>query len=142
MSIITDARALSAIRTEWSAVVKVREHMRKLMTGPVGSIADGALHSVVYNLPLLLAFNVLEKVLRALKRQRQIPGSSEQLGDLLDMFQGDPSWLEWSVLRDGERRRQAIVGSGELFSGVECLTDIEAVEEQLGAWKILESGKG
>jgi hypothetical protein len=142
MPLITDARALATIRTEWAAVVKVREHMRKLMSGPVGSIADGALHSVVYNLPLLLAFNVLEKVLRALKRQRQIPGSSEQLGDLLDMFQGDPSWLEWSVLRDGERRRHAIGGSGELFSGVECLTDIEAVEEQLGAWEILESGRG
>jgi hypothetical protein len=142
MPLITDARALATIRIEWSAVVKVREHMRKLMTGPVGSIADGALHSVVYNLPLLLAFNVLEKVLRALKRQRQIPGSSEQLGDLLDMFQGDPSWLEWSVLRDGERRQHAIVASGELFSGVECLTDIQAVEEQLGAWEILESGRG
>ena len=87
MSLITDANALAMIRAEWSAVVKVREHMRKLMTGPVGSIADGALHSVVYNLPLLLAFNVLERALRALKRQRQIPGSSEQLGDLLDMFQ-------------------------------------------------------
>ena len=141
MSLITDANALAIIRAEWSAVVKVREHMRKLMTGPVGSIADGALHSVVYNLPLLLAFNVLERALRALKRQRQIPGSSEQLGDLLDMFQGDPSWLEWSVLRDGERRCHAIVHSGELFSGVECLADIEAVEEQLGAWEILEPGR-
>jgi hypothetical protein len=138
MPLIIDANAVATIRTEWSAVVKVREHMRHLMAGPVGSIADGALHSVVYNLPLLLAFNVLERALRALKRQRQIAGSSEQLGDLMDLFQGDPSWLEWSVLRDGERRRHAIVHSGELFSGVECLADIEAVEEQLGAWEILE----
>jgi hypothetical protein len=139
MPLITDVSALSTIRTEWSAVVAVREHMRKLMAGPVGSISDGALHSVVYNLPLLLAFNVLERALRALKRQRQVPGSSEQLGDLMDMFQGDPSWLEWSVLRDGERRRHAIACTGELFSGVECLADIDAVEEQLRAWGILES---
>jgi len=137
MALITDVTALSAIRSEWSAVVKVRERMRNLMAGPVGSIADGALHSVVYNLPFLLAFNVLEKVLRALRKQRQVPGSSEQLGELMDTFQGDPSWLEWSVLRDGERRRNAIAHAGELFSGVECLTDIEAVEEQLGAWEIL-----
>jgi hypothetical protein len=139
MAIITDATALSTVRSEWSAVVKVTERMRKLMAGPVGSIADGALHSVVYNLPLLLAFNVLEKVLRALKKQRQIPDSGEQLGDLMDIFQGDPSWLEWSVLRDGERRRNAITHAGELFSGVECLADIDAVEQQLGAWGILES---
>jgi hypothetical protein len=138
MPLITDATALSAIRSEWSAVVKVRDRMRKLMAGPVGSIADGTLHSVVYNLPLLLAFDVLEKVLRALKKQRQVPGSSEQLGDLMDVFQGDPSWLEWSVLRDGERRRHAITHAGELFSGVECIADIAAVEEQLAVWEILE----
>jgi hypothetical protein len=138
MSLITDHAALSSIRSEWSAVVTVRERMRRLMAGPVGSISDGALHSVVYNLPLLLAFNVLERVLRALKKQRQIPGHSERLGDLMDVFQGDPSWLEWSVLRDGERRRHAIEHDGELFSGVECLADIAAVEEQLGAWQLLE----
>jgi hypothetical protein len=138
MPLITDHAALSTIRSEWSAVVTVRERMRKLMAGPVGSISDGALHSVVYNLPLLLAFNVLERVLRALKKQRQIPGHSEQLGDLMDVFQGDPSWLEWSVLRDGERRRHAIEHDGELFSGVECLADIAAVEEQLSAWQLLE----
>ena len=137
MPLITDQVALLAIRSEWSAVVRVRERMRKLMTGPVGSISDGALHSVVYNLPLLLAFNVLERVLQALKKQRQIPGHGERLGELMDTFQGDPSWLEWSVLRDGERRRHAIEHDGELFLGVECLADIAAVEEQLGAWQLV-----
>jgi hypothetical protein len=137
MSLITDQAALRAIRSEWSAVVRVRERMGKLMAGPVGSIADGALQSVVYNLPLLLAFNVLERVLQALKKQRQIPGHGERLGELLDIFQGDPSWLEWSVLRDGERRRHAIEHDGELFPGVDCLADIAAVEEQLAAWQLL-----
>jgi hypothetical protein len=137
MALITDAGAVAAIRSEWSAVVTVRERMRNLMAGPVGSIADGALYSVVYNLPLLLAFNVLERVLRTLKKQRQIPGQEQQLGELMDLFQGDPSWLEWSVLRDGERRRHAITHTGELFSGVECLADIAAVEEQLAAWGLL-----
>ena len=137
MSFITDQAALVAIRSEWSAVVRVRERMRKLMTGPVGSISDGALQSVVYNLPLLLAFNVLEKVLQALRKQRQIPGHGERLGELMDIFQGDPSWLEWSVLRDGERRRHAIEHDGELFAGVDCLADIAAVEEQLEAWQLL-----
>jgi hypothetical protein len=139
MALITNATALAAIRSEWSAVLKVRERMNRLMAGPVGSVADGALHSVVYNLPLLLAFDVLGKVLRALKRQRQVPGERDQLGDLMDIFQGDPSWLEWSVLRDGVRRRNAIAYAGELFPGVECLADIEAVEEQLREWQILES---
>jgi hypothetical protein len=138
MALITDAHALAAIRSEWSAVVRMRERMNKLMVGPVGSVADGALHSVVYNLPLLLAFDVLGKVLRALKKQRQVPGERDQMGDLMDIFQGDPSWLEWSVLRDGVRRRNAIAYAGELFSGVECLADIEAVEEQLREWEILE----
>lgn len=138
MALITDAHALAAIRSEWSAVVRMRERMNKLMVGPVGSVADGALHSVVYNLPLLLAFDVLGKVLRALKKQRQVPGERDQIGDLMDIFQGDPSWLEWSVLRDGVRRRNAIAYAGELFSGVECLADIEAVEEQLREWEILE----
>lgn len=138
MALITNAHALAAIRSEWSAVVRMRERMNKLMVGPVGSVADGALHSVVYNLPLLLAFDVLGKVLRALKKQRQVPGERDQMGDLMDIFQGDPSWLEWSVLRDGVRRRNAIAYAGELFSGVECLADIEAVEEQLREWEILE----
>jgi hypothetical protein len=138
MALITDAHALAAIRSDWSAVVRMRERMNKLMVGPVGSVADGALHSVVYNLPLLLAFDVLGKVLRALKKQRQLPGERDQIGDLMDIFQGDPSWLEWSVLRDGVRRRNAIAYAGELFSGVDCLADIEAVEEQLREWEILE----
>jgi hypothetical protein len=137
MAIISDSAAVAALRSEWSAVVQVRDRISKLMAGPLGSVADSTLHSVVYNLPLLLAFNVLEKVLRAVKKQRQIPGNSEQLGDLMDLLQGDPSWQEWSVLRDGERRRHAIIHTGELFSGVECLADIAAVEEQLGAWGML-----
>jgi len=137
MALITDVGALAAIGSEWSAAVTVRERMRNLMAGPVGSVADGALYSVVYNLPLLLAFNVLETVLQALKKQRQIPGHGERLGELMDTFQGDPSWLEWSVLRDGERRRHAIEHDGELFPGVDCLADIAAVEEQLAAWQLL-----
>src|SRR3984885_15899189 len=104
MALISDAAALAALRSEWSAAVKVRERMNKLLGGPVGSVADGALHGVVYNLPLLLAFNVLERALRALKKQRQIPGHEHQLGELMDLFQGDPSWLGWSGFCDRARR--------------------------------------
>ena len=102
-----------------------------------GSITAPAIAKVIYNLPLLLAFDVLRTVLRAARKEGKIASKGTQLGDLMDAAQHALIWVDWHSLREGVRRRNGVAHDGELFSATECLQDIGNVRSQLIAWAII-----
>ena len=119
----------------------MRKRMKTLLAVTIaqGGVMAIKLRDVVYNLPMLLAFDVLRQVLLAAHKEGQFRCRRRQLGDLMDSAKTTLTWKDWDELRAGVRRRNEIAHEGKLFDNTECLKDIMNVQEQLVAWGIINA---
>jgi hypothetical protein len=136
---IKDAEAFADMKEQWNGVLLMREHMRKLVVGAFvfGGVMSPAAAKVVYNLPLLLAVDVLGQVLLQFRDEGRYPCNKSHVGPLMDASHTALDWENWQVLREIVRRRNKVAHDGELFDAEKRLADIELIETQLGAWGIL-----
>lgn len=111
VAMITDSVALEELAVEWEGVRKMRAQMQVLVTTTFvgGGFTAPALASVLYNLPLLLAFDVLRQVLLQLHREGKFASASRNLGPLMDASKNDLPWLDWGSLRQGATKRNQVV---------------------------------
>lgn len=119
----------------------MRDRMKLLVTATFagGAFTAPALAAVVYNLPLLLAFDVLGQVLAQLRDEAQITCARSQLGPLVDAAKSALPWLDWQAIRDGVHRRSEVAHDGVLLDSNMCVADIVCVEKQLIAWRIIDA---
>ena len=136
-----DQNTLQHLKLEWAGVAKMRERMRTLVvvTFATGAITGPALASVLYNLPLLLAFDVLQQTLAKARDQNFFPCSRDQLGVLMECAKDCLPWNDWPGLRDGVRRRNQVAHDGQLFSAEQCLLDVANIENQLVSWAVIDA---
>jgi hypothetical protein len=132
---IVNPSALSALQSEWQGVVRMRERVRHLVvsTFAFDSTQSPTFGDVLYNLPLVLAFDVLTQVLLHAKDEGRFTSSVNQLDDLMDSAKTAFSWIDWQHLRDGVTRRNEVAQSGKLFGDLQCLLYIARIEDQLAA---------
>jgi hypothetical protein len=119
----------------------MRQRMKVLVvvTFAGGALTGGALREILYNVPLLLAYDVLRDVLRQMKRERLFAAKSGDLGPLVDAAKGAVPWVDWDGIRKGVATRNEIAHKAQLRPGPACLEDIARIETQLVAWKILDN---
>lgn len=127
-------------QSDWVGVGKMFESMRRLV---VGSFVGGGLPTtpglakVVYNLPMLLAFDVLKNVVQSACVERGVRPNKK----LWEGAQSALPWKNWKELKAGVDRRNEIAHDGKLFGCSECCKDIANVQEQLVAWGIIDSAQ-
>jgi hypothetical protein len=138
---ITDPKTVSSLQAEWSGVLRMQERMKLLLVATFagGAFTSPALGGVVYNLPLLLAVDVLQQVLNVLKHQGAFQCHSSHLGPLVDAAKPALPWLDWQRIRDGVRRRNEVAHDGVLHDAQTCNADIAAIGSQLVAWGVLDA---
>ena len=136
---IVNSSSLEALQVEWDGVVRMRERMKLLViaTFAGGAFTAPALANVVYNLPLLLAFDVLKQVLLQARDDGRFTCSLGQLRNLMDSAKVALPWIDWESLREGVRRRNEVAHDGMFFESTQCLDDIANIEAQLVAWGII-----
>ena len=85
--------AVAYLKSEWSGVIKMRDRMKTLVvvTFATGAITGPALAGVVYNLPLLLAFDVLQQTLAKARDEKLFQCSRNQAGKFDGKLQELPS---------------------------------------------------
>ena len=134
------------VKSAWDGVVRMRERMDHIqMMAFAGGLFGGggagnALRDVLYNLPLLLAFDVLKQALAAARDENLFNCAARaSLGKLMKCGKDSLTWNDWKNLREGVRRRNAVAHDGELFGQKECQKDIASVEAQLIAWEIIDA---
>ena len=117
----------------------MRERMRHLVvsTFALNTLTSPVFGDILYNLPFLLAFDVLKQVLLQAKEDGQFIGSGYQLGDLMDGAKTSLPWIDWQCLQDGAKRQSEVARDGKLYGDVRCLQDIADIEAQLVAWRII-----
>jgi len=130
--------SVAKLQSEWNGVVKMRERMKTMAVVAFGSGAINAvaLQGVLYNLPLLLAFDVLKQALVCAKNEGKFCCKGTGLGALMKASRDSLDWISWTKVHDGVGRRDMVAHDGELFSADQCLSDIELVENQLKAWGV------
>ena len=130
---------VAELRNEWAGVVSMRDRMQLLVVATFGggAITGVALQHVLYNLPLLLAFDVLKQALEAARAEKVFTCRLRQLGDLMECAKSTLDWKDWTSLREGVRRRNEVAHDGKLFDGKQCLADIDNVEAQLRSWQVI-----
>jgi hypothetical protein len=125
------------IGTEWNGVELMLERMKKITVGSFGSLGGIGVGKVVYNLPLLLATDVLCQTLLLAKKQSLFESRNRTLGALVKDSKDSLPWLDWESIMGIVTKRNEIAHDGELFEGKLCVNAIEAIKQQLQSWQLL-----
>ena len=133
--------SVSSLQAEWQGVVQMRDRIRHLAITMFTLDARVSLTfgDVLYNLPLLLAFDVLRHVLIQAREDGYFTGSGYQLEELLLLAKTSLPWVDWQCLQDVVKRHNEVKHSGKLFGDVQCLRDIGDIETQLLSWGIIHA---
>ena len=136
---IMNPSAVAPLQVEWESVIRMRERIRQLVlsTFAFDISRSPAFGDVLYNLPFLLAFDVLKQVLLQARAAGLITGSGQQLADLIENARSSLPWMDWDGLREAVKRRNEVVQDGKLCGDAQCLEDISAIEAQLAAWAVI-----
>ena len=136
MAVISNGDELTKLCRDWEGAVRMRDRLQKQAGGASTGRAAVASPDAIYNLPLLLAFDVLRGALRAIKKEGRFSSEGNGLGSLMKAAANAIPWVDYKALRKGVKRRSAVARDGELFPAAVCLKDIENVSAQLRAWGI------
>jgi hypothetical protein len=136
---IANPSSLATLQAEWQGVVRMRERIRHLVVSTFTFDTKGspAFGDMLYNLPFLLAFDVLRQVLMQASDEGRFIGFRLELGDLMDSSKTSLSWTNWQCLREGVKRQNEVAHGGKLFGDIQCLQDIANIESQLVSWGII-----
>jgi len=140
---IVNVNSLATLQAEWQGAIRMRERMQQLVisTFAFDPITSPAFGNILYNLPLLLAFDVLKHVLLQAMEDEQFKSSGQRLSDLMDSAQSSLPWINWRSLREAVKRRNEVAHDGKLVGDTQCLQDIADVEAQLIAWGVLSAAE-
>ena len=133
---IHDLQAISEIAQDWRVVRKLCEEGRVWLAPGAGFISETTPEES-YNLPLVLAYTVLERVLRELCDQGEFTCKAWQLGKNMAASQNALPWQDYDLVNDGRCARNDLAHQAKLSSKADCLRFIEAVESELKAWGIV-----
>ena len=89
-----------------------------------------------YNLPLVLAYGVLDRVLNKLSDQGAFP-KEWNLGPKMATSQNVLPWQNYDLVDNGRVARNDLAHKAKLSSKADCLRFINAIEAELKAWGII-----
>ena len=136
---IVNPSAVTPLQVEWQGVLQMRSRIQHLVlsTFAFDIRRSPAFGDVLYNLPFLLAFEVLKQVLLQARAAGLITGSGQRLADLIESSKSSLPWMDWDGLHEAMNRRNEVLQEGKLCGDAQCLADIEAIEAQLAAWAVI-----
>ncbi len=136
---IVNPSAVTPLQVEWQGVLQMRSRIQHLVlsTFAFDIRRSPAFGDVLYNLPFLLAFEVLKQVLLQARAAGLITGSGQRLADLIESSKSSLPWMDWDGLHEAMNRRNEVLQEGKLCGDAQCLADIAAIEAQLAAWAVI-----
>ncbi len=134
---IDDPQTKSEIAQDWRGVRKLCESSHRQWVSWGGSVINETRPEDSYNLPLVLAYAVLDRVLRELRDQGEFTCKAWQLGKKMAASQNALPWQDYDLVNDGRVARNDLAHQAKLLSKADCLRFIDAVESELKAWGIV-----
>ena len=136
---ITDAAALEEIQRSWTGAESLRGKVQRAL---LGSFSEGASFVIfaadaAHNLPFMHSYAVLSDVLLQLAREGRFECKNIFLGKLLSESETQLRWINFRLIKEGADRRNDVAHRGEVLPRGDCWRYMDAIKEQLVAWKIV-----
>jgi len=133
---IHNRQTKSEIAQDWSVVRKLCNTAKTRYLPGFGVIVNTPPEEI-YNLPLVLAYAVLDRVLNVLRDQGEFSCKSWKLGAKMDASQNKLPWKDYCLVDKGRDARNELAHDAKLLSKADCLHFIDAIESELRAWSIV-----
>ena len=135
---ITDPKILASIRSQWRVVKRFCESSHVQYMSPSGAYINETPPERFFNLPLILAFSVLDQVLKELIQQGSVPRpNGGLLGAKMKSARSAIAWQNYNYVECGKDERNAVAHDGKLLDREACLAFVNAIEIELYAWQVL-----
>ena len=134
---LSDQRTKSEISRDWGVVRSLCTGSHRQWQVPGGPFINETRPAESYNLPLVLAFAVLDRVLNEFRDQDTFSCSKWQLGNKMAAARNALPWQNYDLVDEGRNKRNEIAHEATLFSKPDCLRYIDAVEAELKAWGLV-----
>jgi hypothetical protein len=132
--VIKDQNVRAEIAQEWRSV-RALVNWHRGHASPGGYILEKP-PDKFYNLPLVLAYAVLDDVLAQMINEHIFKcsknnGNCFNLGDKMKSSIGMLAWIDYTTIDDVRKKRNEVAHKGILHSQGVCLQYINAVEDEL-----------
>jgi hypothetical protein len=139
---IRDIQRRTDIAEQWAATEKLcsGSHRQSMVGGGLGAVMVNETPPESFlNLPLVLAYSVLDAALGAMIEEGifSCPGRAPMLGTKMAASRPYLRWANYREVDSGREARNRLAHHAELVSKPECLRFIAAVEEELREWAII-----
>jgi hypothetical protein len=137
-TMIADAAVLADIRQQWAAVKTLCQHSHRQYAAGTMFINETP-PADYYNLPFVLAFAVLDQVLKELKDQGlfSVSGQRPPLGTKMTASKPCLPWQDYDLVERGKDSRNELAHKAKLLTKAECLRHIAVIEKELMAWGVV-----
>lgn len=132
---IRDSTIRQELSEDWAVVRKL------CRSAPSYQISGGAYVNTTYpdeyyNLPLVLAYAVMEGCLNQMRDEGLFSCKDWKLGAKMEAARHLP-WCDYKLIEAGRNARNDLAHRGLLVNKAECLRYVEAIEAELKTWSVL-----
>ena len=133
---------LLSFSDQWSVIERQCQSSHRQWVSSGGVAIDETPPDDYFNLPLVLAFSLLDEVLGSLANQGvfALPRPNCMLGTKMTCSRSAISWRDYAALSSGKDARNALAHEGKMLPRAQCLTTIKAIGVELTSWGALASG--
>jgi hypothetical protein len=137
---ITDPEALKRIRDSWETVRILEARIQTTLHAGLFSLVPQMTNfqEVPDSLLLLFAISVLENTLEQLRRQRVFMYKRRGLKGLIKASKNALPWQNIEEIQKIRCRRNRVAHHHELLRSGQCAQYLDAIENELLAWRVLE----
>jgi hypothetical protein len=135
--VIYDEDEKEEIVKAWMTVKALSKSSHRQSVIPGGGVISETPPEGFRNLPLVLAYAVLEEILNGLRRQGIFTCGSDKLGAKMDASMDVLPWQDYGLVKTGREARNQLAHEAKLLDDKQCLIFIEAVEAELIAWGVI-----
>ena len=136
---IKDANEKARLVNDWAVVRRLCANPPSYVIGMPPVIVTEARDDRYYNLPLVLAYGVIDSVLEELWKQGKFSAKKKRPG-LKDLMLGSEKvlpWKDYKFVDAGRCDRNKVAHDGKLLSKTDCFKYIDAIEVELKVWGVL-----
>lgn len=142
-----DMRRKAIIQNKWNVIRVFCQNSHRQALVPGGVFINETPPDEFYNLPFILAYEILEDVLKDFEEDEMFSLPLDSNGKkkkglyyLLESSKISPSlkWIDYKTVFRGKENRDNLAHKGILLKKDECLLYINAIEKELKKWSLID----
>ncbi len=137
---ITNPEVLQSLRDSWATVRILEARIQTTLHAGLFALVPQMTNfqEVPDSLLLLFAVSVLENTLKKLRDQGVFPSKGQELGRLMQESTGKLCWQNYGKIQEIKNRRNRIAHERVFLRSGQCAEYLDAIENELLAWRVLE----